>query len=266
MMQNLLGLRPAEMSRVFAGWNTGDLDSFLVGITADILSRTDPESGEPLVDVILDRPEQKGTGKWASESALELGVAAPAIADAVFARAVAALRDERRTAAGLLRGPQPAASAGRDDLLENIRDALLAAMVCAYAQGFQVLAAADREHQWQLPLATIAAIWRAGCIIRARLLDDIRSAYARHAQLANLLLDPELASVMARCEGGLRASVVAAAQQGLPVPGFMSTLAYYDAYRSGRLPANLLQAQRDFFGAHGYERVDRPGKFHTAWG
>lgn len=253
------------MAPVFEEWNRGELSSYLVGITASILKHTDRESGQPLVDLILDTAEQKGTGKWASQVALDLGVTAPTIADAVFARTVSALKEQRVAAADVLQGPSLQFSGERVAFVEKVRRALLAAKVCAYAQGFQLLASADAEYQWQLPFDTIASVWRAGCIIRARLLEDIRAAYARSPQLANLLVDPYFAGVMAECQQDLRDVVAAAARHGVAVPAFMSALAYYDAYRSPRLPANLLQAQRDFFGAHTYQRLDRPGKFHTHW-
>jgi 6-phosphogluconate dehydrogenase len=215
--------------------------------------------------VIVDTAEQKGTGKWASQAALDLGVAAPTIAEAVFARAVSALRDERSAASDLLAGPKAAFSGDRAAFVEKIGQALLAAKICAYAQGFQLLAAADKEYSWDLPYGTIAGLWRAGCIIRARLLQDIRRAYERSPTLANLLVDEHFAGVMGRSQQALREVVAAAAQFGVAVPAFMSALAYYDSYRSRRLPANLLQAQRDYFGAHTYARIDRPGKFHTKW-
>lgn len=265
LMQEVLGLSAVEMSATFAEWGRGELASYLVEITADILSRTDEATGQPLVDVILDTAEQKGTGKWASQVALDLGVTAPTIAEAVFARTVSAVKDERQLAAGVLSGPQPRFEGDRAAVVEKIRRALLAAKICAYAQGFQLLRAADREYQWDLPFAAIASLWRAGCIIRARLLEDIRGAFGREPKLANLLLAPDIAQTMAGCQQALREVVALAAQQGVPVPSFMSALAYYDAYRSPRLPANLLQAQRDYFGAHTYQRVDRAGKFHTKW-
>ena len=265
LMRQLLGMSAADMSPVFARWNEGELGSYLVGITADILARTDPETGGALVDLILDTAEQKGTGKWASQAALDLGVNAPTIADAVFARTLSAARPERVAAAGLLAGPQTHYAGEPGAFVEKIRRALLAAKICSYAQGFQLLGAADREHQWQLPFSTIASIWRAGCIIRARLLEDIRSAYARDPGLVSLLVDGHFARVMSGCQQDLRDVVATAAQQGVAVPAFMSALAYYDSYRSPRLPANLLQAQRDYFGAHSYQRLDRPGKFHTRW-
>ncbi|MGZ5845835.1 MAG: NADP-dependent phosphogluconate dehydrogenase [Ramlibacter sp.] len=265
VMQELLGMQAREMGGVFAEWNRGELSSYLIGITADILAHQDPETGKPLVDLIVDTAEQKGTGKWASQAALDLGVTAPTIADAVFARTVSAVRAERAVAAEVLSGPQARFAGDRDAFVEKIRRALLAAKVCAYAQGFQLLAAADREYGWDLPFGTIAGLWRAGCIIRARLLEDIRGAYARAPQLANLLVDAQFARMMADSHQALRDVVATAAQHGVAVPAFMSALSYYDSYRSRRLPANLLQAQRDYFGAHTYQRLDRAGKFHTKW-
>jgi 6-phosphogluconate dehydrogenase len=218
-----------------------------------------------LVNLILDTAEQKGTGKWASQVALDLGVTAPTISDAVFARTVSAQKTERVLASAVLAGPIPQVAGEPAQVLEKVRRALLAAKICAYAQGFQLLKAADSEHQWQLPFDTVASVWRAGCIIRASLLDDIRSAFTRTPDLSNLLVDGYFSQVMAECHQALREVVAMAALNGVPVPAFMSALAYYDAYRSARLPANLLQAQRDYFGAHTYQRTDRPGKFHTKW-
>jgi 6-phosphogluconate dehydrogenase len=264
LLQELLGMKPLEMSGVFAEWNKGELGSYLIGITSEILARTDPETNQPLVDVILDTAEQKGTGKWASQIALDMGVTAPTIADAVFARTVSAMKGERVIASKVLKGPTPSfLSSGT--LVESIRRALLAAKICAYAQGFQLLRAAEREYVWDLPFETVASVWRAGCIIRAKLLEDIRLAYQRNPDLTSLLIDVHFARVMAECQQDLRDIVATAAQHGVAVPAFMSALAYYDAYRSARLPANLLQAQRDYFGAHTYQRIDREGKFHTRW-
>jgi 6-phosphogluconate dehydrogenase len=265
LMHNLLGMSPAEMSAVFHKWNQGELASYLIGITADILAHTDPETGSALVDLILDTAEQKGTGKWASQIALDLGVTAPTIANAVFARTVSGLHAERAKAAKVLPGPVARAAGPRDAVLVQIKNALLASKICAYAQGFSLLKAADREHQWQLPMGTVASVWRAGCIIRANLLEDIRASFERSPDLDNLLMDDHFSAVMSRSHQDLREVVSMGALHGVAVPSFMSSLSYYDAYRSARLPANLLQAQRDYFGAHTYQRVDRPGKFHTRW-
>jgi 6-phosphogluconate dehydrogenase len=265
LMHQMLGMQPAEMSAVFREWNQGELSSYLIGITADILAYTDPETGDALVDKILDTAEQKGTGKWASQVALDLGVTAPTIANAVFARTISALQPERVKAAQVLTGPTAQPAPDRASVLPRLERALLAAKICAYAQGFNLLRAADKEHQWQLPMGTVASVWRAGCIIRARLLQDIRRAFDGTPDLNNLLMDPHFTGVMARCQQDLREVVALGALHGVAMPSFMSALSYYDAYRSARLPANLLQAQRDYFGAHTYQRVDKPGKFHTRW-
>jgi len=260
-----VGMTAPEMSAVFREWNAGELGSYLIAITADILAQTDPDTGQALVDVIVDTAEQKGTGKWTSQVALDMGVSAPTIADAVFARTMSAVKAERVAAAQVLVGPEPQSTPDRDVVLPQIQRALLAAKVCAYAQGFALLKAADREHQWQLPMAKVASVWRAGCIIRAHLLQDIRRAFADANDLTNLLMDPHFARVMADSQQALRDVVALAAQRGVALPALMSALSYYDAYRCARSPANLLQAQRDYFGAHTYQRLDQPGKFHTQW-
>jgi 6-phosphogluconate dehydrogenase len=265
LMKHLLGLSPQQCSAVMREWNQGELGSYLIGITADILATQDPESGQALVEVILDTAEQKGTGKWTSQVALDLGVTAPTIADAVFARTVSALKRERVVAATVLAGPSPQTHAPATPWLPAIRHALFAAKVCAYAQGFALLRAADREYGLELSFERIARVWRAGCIIRAHVLEDIRRAFDADAAIANLLLAPDLASALAQAQQGLRQVVAQAALHGVAAPAFMSALSYYDAYRSAQLPANLLQAQRDYFGAHTYQRTDRPGQFHTRW-
>lgn len=265
LMRGIAGLEADGAGEVFAEWNRGELESYLLAITADILSRRDVETGQPLVDVILDTAEQKGTGKWATQAALDLGVAAPTMGEAVFARAISSAKPLRVQASALLAGPESVRAGPQAQVLEQLRLALQGARLCAYAQGFQLLAAADAEFQWQLPMADIAAVWRAGCIIRARVLGDIRSAFAAKPAPANLLLDPRLAETMARCQQAMREVVAQAALKGVPVPALSSALAWYDSLRSARLPANLLQAQRDYFGAHRYQRVDREGSFHTEW-
>ncbi len=265
LMQILLGLSPAEMSRVFAEWNQGELSSYLIQITSEILARTDPETGKPMVDVILDTAAQKGTGKWTSQVALDLGAPAQTIADAVFARMLSALKHERVAAAKVLQGPKPDFQGDRKEFLESIRRALFASKICSYAQGFQLMRAADAEYGWKLQYGTISSLWRAGCIIRAQFLGNIKSAYDREPALTNLLLDPWFADVVNRYHPAWRTVVAAAALNGVPVPAFMSALSWYDSYRSPTLPANLLQAQRDYFGAHTYKRVDREGTFHTHW-
>jgi 6-phosphogluconate dehydrogenase len=218
-----------------------------------------------LVEMILDTAEQKGTGKWTSQIALDMGVSAPTIADAVFARTMSAMQAERVLASKLLKGPQPQAAQNLAEVLPKIQGALLAAKICAYAQGFALIKAADQEHDWQLPLDKVASVWRAGCIIRAHLLEDIRRAFVNQHDLSNLLIDEHFSRIMAKCQQDLREVVAMAALSGVAVPALMSALSYYDGYRTERLPANLLQAQRDYFGAHTYQRLDKPGKFHTQW-
>jgi 6-phosphogluconate dehydrogenase len=265
IMERLLGMSADEMSRVFAEWNKGELSSYLVGITAEILAKKDPETGKPMVQVILDTAEQKGTGKWTSQVSLDLGVPAPTIADAVFARTLSALKKERVAASGVLAGPTPKFSGDKTAFIEMIRRALFSSKICSYAQGFQLLRAADHEYHWDLQFGVISSLWRAGCIIRAQFLGRIKDAYARSAALANLLLDPYFAGVTASYQQDWRKVISAAAENGIAIPAFMSALAYYDGYRTAVLPANLLQAQRDYFGAHTYQRVDKEGKFHTQW-
>jgi 6-phosphogluconate dehydrogenase len=265
LMARLLGLSADEIGRTFADWNQGELSSYLVAITAEILAKKDPETGKPMVDVILDTAEQKGTGKWTSQVSLDLGVPAPTIADAVFARTLSAIKQERVVASGVLGGPKPAYSGEKSAFIERIRKALFASKICSYAQGFQLLGAADQEHHWELDLGSISSLWRAGCIIRAQFLGRIKEAYGRNRALANLLMDPYFAEITSRYQEDWRKVVAVAAENGIAVPAFMSALGYYDGYRTAVLPANLLQAQRDYFGAHTYQRVDREGKFHTQW-
>ena len=267
LMRGLLGLKPAEMATVFTEWNTGILDSFLIEITADILRQKDPVTKKPFVDVVLDTAGQKGTGKWTSANALDMGVAAPTIAEAVFARCISAIKEERVAAAKILKGPGKKYRGSRKALLAAIRDALYCSKICSYAQGFQLMRTAQKELGWKLKFGEIASIWRGGCIIRAAFLQKITQAYARNPDLANLLLDPYFNSTVKQAQANWRKAVALAAEYGVPVPTFSSALAYYDGYRAVRLPANLLQAQRDFFGAHTYERVDQPrGKFfHLDW-
>jgi 6-phosphogluconate dehydrogenase len=269
LLRHLGGMAPDELAQVFHGWNEGDLDSYLIQITADILAQRD--SREPkafLVDQVLDAAGQKGTGKWTSVSALDMGVPANAIAEAVFARCLSALSEERARASTELVGPGAAPYSGdRQALVDAVRDALYCSKICAYAQGFQLMREAQREYQWTFDFATIAGIFRGGCIIRARFLQKIMDAYRRDAALVNLLLDPYFKQQIQRAQSSWRQVVSLAATHGVAAPAFMSALAYYDGYRSAKLPANLLQAQRDYFGAHTYERVDEPrGKFfHTEW-
>ncbi len=265
LMRELLGMSAAEIGAVFQSWNQGELESYLIEITAEILARIDEYTSQPLVDVILDEAEQKGTGKWTAQEAMELGVPVPTIAEAVFARSLSALKDERAEAAKLLTGPRGEFAGDKDQLLEDIRRALYLAKICSYAQGFALLKAASDEYNWNLDLGQVALIWRGGCIIRARFLDEIAAAFARKADLTNLLLDPYFREAVGQGQLALRRVAALAADFGVPIPGFGSALFYYDSYRRERLPANLVQAQRDYFGAHTYRRTDMPGVFHTQW-
>jgi 6-phosphogluconate dehydrogenase len=268
LLAGVLGKEPARMAEIFAEWNTGELDSFLIEITADILAQTDPVTGEPFVDIVLDAAGQKGTGKWTSEAALDLGVAAPTIAEAVFARAISAAKEKRLAASRVLRGPAGAEFKGdRKRFVESIRRALYCSKVCAYAQGFALMAEASEQWGWSLDFASIARIWRGGCIIRARLLHSIMQAFGADNALPNLLMDQHFAAQVGEWQDSWREVVASAAAIGVPTPAFSSALAYYDSLRAERLSANLIQAQRDYFGAHTYERTDQPrGKFfHLDW-
>jgi 6-phosphogluconate dehydrogenase len=268
LMSNLLGMKPPELSKVFAQWNQGDLDSYLIQITADILQQHDPiHKDQYFVDNVLDAAGQKGTGKWTSTNALDMGIPANAIAEAVFARCISALKDERVNASKVLKGPAPQAAGDRDNLIAAIRDALYCSKICAYAQGFQLMREAQKEYNWKLNFAEIAAIFRGGCIIRARFLQKITDAYTKDANLVNLLLDPYFNDQIQKAQTNWRKVIALAATNGIAAPAFMSALSYYDGYRSARLPANLLQGQRDYFGAHTYERTDSPrGQFfHLDW-
>jgi len=265
-LRRALGLGAPELAEIFTTWSTGDLDSYLIDITADVLRTTDPQTGRPLVDLILDKAAQKGTGQWTAESALELGSPVTAITEAVFARVLSSMKTERTEAARLLRGPNPRADdAEKAQLVDDVRDALYASKITAYAQGFAQMEAASKRYDWQLDLGAAATIWRGGCIIRARFLDRIREAYAEDASLANLLLAPYFREGVDAHQGAWRRVVARAVQLGIPVPAFSSALAYYDGYRQADGPANLIQGLRDLFGAHTYERTDRPGVFHTEW-
>jgi len=267
LMRNILGLSADELHTVFKEWNEGELNSYLIEITANIFSKKDEETGKPVVDIILDTAGQKGTGKWTSQSALDLGIPTPTIAEAVFARCVSALKEERVNASKLLQGPSADFKGDKKAFIQAIKNALYASKVCAYAQGFSLLKAASQEYNWDLNLGRIALLWRAGCIIRAKFLEHIKSAFEQDKNLPNLLLDPYFKEVVTRNQEDWRLVVAKSVEFGLPVPAFSSALAYYDSYRSERLPANLLQAQRDYFGAHTYERIDKPrGQFfHTEW-
>ncbi len=268
LMQQVLGLSPAEMGDIFAEWNKGELDSFLIEITADILKQNDPVTGQAFVDVVLDTAGQKGTGKWTSVNALDMGTPAPTVAEAVFARCLSAVKEERVAASKILSGPKPTPYyCDKAELVEAIRQALYASKICSYAQGFQLMREAQKEYNWSLNFGEIAQIFRGGCIIRAAFLQKITEAFAREPELANLLLDPYFKGAIDAAQKNWRRVIALAAEHGVSVPTFSSALAYYDGYRSARLPQNLLQAQRDYFGAHTYERVDQPrGQFyHIDW-
>lgn len=265
LMADALALTPDRMSDVFADWNKGDLDSYLIEITADILKKKDPETSKPMVDIILDTAGQKGTGAWTAQNALELGVSAPTIAEAVFARCISAVKDQRIAAAKHLSGPDEKFTADKTEFINAIRNALYASKICSYAQGFALMDAAAKKYQWDLNFGQIAMIWRGGCIIRARFLNRIKDAYDKNPDLQNLLLDPYFSQIVRDAQPHWRSVVSTAAQLGIPVPAFGSALNYFDSYRSPRLSANLLQAQRDYFGAHTYQRIDKDGSFHTNW-
>ena len=268
VMRQVLGMEPAEMAEVFTEWNQGELDSYLIDITAEILAKTDDESGKPMIDLILDAAGQKGTGKWTGIDALQLGAVATAITEAVYARRLSALKEERVAAAAVLQGPDAKPFTGdRSAFVEDVRRALYASKICSYAQGFQLLRMAAAEYDWQLNFGSIALMWRGGCIIRAQFLGRIKEAFDADPQLANLLLAPYFQQALAQSQGSWRRVIAHAVEHGVPVPAISSALAYFDGYRSDRLPANLLQAQRDYFGAHTYERTDKPrGEFfHTNW-
>jgi len=260
-----LGLSNIELHEIFKEWNRGELESYLIEITADIFTRLDPESGQAVLDVILDEAAQKGTGKWTSQNSLDLGTPTPTINAAVQSRIISAYKGQRVVASEILTGPEPNISAAREDMIRWVRDALYAAKICSYAQGFALMQVASVEYDYNLNFGEIARIWRGGCIIRARFLNDIREAFVRDPDLPNLMIDPEFTQAMNTRQTALRKVVALAAENGIPALAFSSSLAYFDAYRSARLPANLTQAQRDYFGAHTYRRMDREGSFHTQW-
>lgn len=267
VMRQVLGMEPAEMGAAFGSWNEGPLESYLIEITSKILGSVDSETDRPVIDLVLDRAGEKGTGRWASIASLDLGVPAPTIFEAVAARAVSAAKDQR-IAADEIYSPLLSADTSPGDakaLLSALEGALLAGKIAAYAQGFSVMKAASDRYGWYLPFADIARIWREGCIIRSRFLNDITEAYEERPELANLLVDPSFVKVMAKRHGDLRTIVKRSIDAGLPTPALSSALAYFDSYRRARLSADMIQAQRDFFGAHTFERTDRPGKYHYLW-
>jgi 6-phosphogluconate dehydrogenase len=266
ILRDVLGLSADELHEVFDAWNKGDLDSFLIEITANILRRKDPETGKPLVDVILDKAGQKGTGKWTLLSAIELGVVVSTINAAVEARVLSSMKEQRVRASKILPAPPPFTYDGdRQKLVDAVRDALYASKIMSYAQGFTLFAAASKQFNWNLNFGDIATIWRGGCIIRAKFLNRIKEAFDRNPQMENLMLDPFFSSILKDTQSNWRHAISIATQAGVAVPAFGASLAYFDSYRQERLPANLLQAQRDYFGAHTYERIDKPGAFHTEW-
>src|SRR4051794_9206089 len=258
------GPPPAEIAEIFKGWNEGRLGSYLIEITAEVLKQVDADTGKPFVDIVVDQAEQKGTGRWTVQAALDLGVPVSGIAESVFARALSGDPEVRAAAAGLP-GPQASAGAGGAELRADVEQALFASKIVAYAQGFQQIQAASAEYGWDIDPGAMAKIWRDGCIIRAKFLDHIKQAYDKSPQLATLLVDDYFLDAVGGAQQAWRRVVSTAAQQGIPAPGFASALAYYDGLRAARLPAALIQGQRDFFGAHTYRRVDRDGSFHTLW-
>ncbi|SEL16602.1 6-phosphogluconate dehydrogenase [Carnobacterium iners] len=266
LLRKVAGLSVDEVAEVFAEWNKGELDSFLIELTADALTKKDPETGKPMVDIILDRAGNKGTGKWTSQSALDLGVPLPLITESVFARYISALKEERVAASELLPKPTPYSFDGdKAVLVENIRKALYFSKIMSYAQGFAQMRTASKEYEWSLQYGEIAKIFRAGCIIRARFLQKITDAYDENPELKNLMLDDYFLDITKNYQDAVRDVIGIAVKSGVPIPTFSSAIAYYDSYRSASLPANIVQAQRDYFGAHTYERTDRPGTFHFDW-
>ena len=266
LMQHVLGMSTQQMADAFAAWNQTFLESFLIEITARILRATDPATKQPMVDVIVDRAGQKGTGKWTTEMALRYGVPAPTMHAAVEARYLSAMKEQRVAASGQLRGPSVAAATSAG-LLDAVRDALYCSKICSYAQGLDLLATADADKKWGLDLGEIARIWKGGCIIRARFLGRIQAAYGKQKRLPNLLLDPELGGFLVEHQGNWRKVVALAAERGVPTLAMGSSLSYFDSFRRARLPQNLTQAQRDLFGAHTFERTDKPAgeMFHHEW-
>ena len=267
LLKHGAGLSNADLAKVFDEWNKGELDSYLIEITRDIFTVKDPDTGDFMVDKILDKAGAKGTGKWMSQLALDLGVPSTLVTEAVYARCLSALKDARVRASKVLKGPDLHTHDDPQAFVEQVRQALYASKIASYAQGYVQLAAAAKEHDWPLDYGAIAMMWRGGCIIRAQFLERIAEAYRAQPDLENLMLAPFFTDVFARAQAGWRRAICAAVERGVAAPAFTASLGYYDSYRAARLPANLLQAQRDFFGAHTYERVDKPeGEFfHTNW-
>src|SRR5216110_1360976 len=266
ILKDVVGMDDKQLAATFTEWNKGELDSYLIDITSQIFRKIDPETGKPLVDVILDKAGQKGTGMWTLQSAIAQSVVISTINAAVEARVISSRKDERVAASKILPQPKPKKNSGdRQKLVDAVRNALYASKIVSYAQGMELLGAASKQYNWNLNFGDIATIWRGGCIIRAKFLNCIVDAYKRDPALHNLLLDPYFTDIIKNTQDNWRVAVAAAVEQGVAVPAFSASLAYFDSYRSARLPSNLLQAQRDFFGAHTYERVDKPGVFHTEW-
>ncbi|MGI6538351.1 MAG: decarboxylating NADP(+)-dependent phosphogluconate dehydrogenase [Caldicoprobacterales bacterium] len=265
IMKHTLGMSAKEMHDVFAGWNKGELNSYLIEITRDILSKVDKETGNPMVEMILDTAGQKGTGKWTSQAALDLGIATPTITEAVFARYISAIKDERVAASKVIKGPEAKFEGDKEAFLEAIRQALFASKICSYAQGFAMMKQASIEYGWNLNFGDIALMWRSGCIIRAQFLDTIKDAFDKDPELPNLLLAPYFREAVEKAQANWRLVVSTAVNMGIPVPAFSSALSYFDSYRRASLSANMIQAQRDYFGAHTYNRTDKEGTFHTEW-
>jgi 6-phosphogluconate dehydrogenase len=265
LLKHGAGLSNDALAKVFEDWNRGELDSYLIEITRDIFTVKDPDTGEFMVDKILDKAGAKGTGKWMSQLALDLGVPSTLVTEAVYARCLSALKEARVRASAILKGPDLASHDRPAEFVEQVRQALYASKIASYAQGYVQLAAAAKEHDWPLDYGAIAMMWRGGCIIRAQFLERIADAYKAQPNLENLMLAPYFTEALTKAQKAWRHVIATAATIGVPVPAFMTALAYYDGYRHASLPANLLQAQRDYFGAHTYERIDKPGVHHTEW-
>jgi 6-phosphogluconate dehydrogenase len=268
LLKTVLNLSNEELHQVFSDWNKGDLDSYLIEITRDIFAKKDDKQPDKYtIDLILDTAGQKGTGKWTVIAALDTGTPLTMVAEAVFARSLSALKEARVEASKVLHGPKVEFKGNKEEFIASVRDAVYAAKIVSYAQGYVLMRAAGNEFKWKLNYGGIALMWRGGCIIRSKFLGKIKEAFDRNSELSNLLLDPYFTEVIHKAQAGWRRAAVAAIENGIPIPAISSTLSYFDAYRSERLPANLLQAQRDFFGAHNYERVDakRGEFFHTNW-
>jgi 6-phosphogluconate dehydrogenase len=265
LLKRVVNATPEELHQAFSTWNSAELNSYLIEITADIFSHTDPETGKPIVEIILDEAKQKGTGKWTSQNSLDLGVPTHTINAAVDSRIISGLKNERIVAEKVFTGPEVTFEGDREEFFEQVRAALYASMLCSYAQGLALIQTASKEHDYDLNIADIARIWRGGCIIRAALLEDIRVVYAKKPDLPNMLLAEPFSTAIESRQAHWRTAVQTAVTHGIPVPALAHSLAYFDAYRTERLPANLTQAQRDYFGSHTYRRIDKDGVFHTEW-